>query len=170
MASKIAALLGSVAFVVGTFATCAPASAATPSCGNSAIAVSASQTEGATGHGSLVLRFRNASARTCTLRGYPPLSAIAADGRFLARAASSLNGFAGGSHHGIQLVVLRPGSSASATVEWMNFNAATSGSCPFSASIATAAPNTTRLVSVARSVSTCELHVHPVVPGLSGNS
>jgi hypothetical protein len=171
MSSKIVFLFASAALASSAVvATTERAQASTPACGSSAIVVSASQTEAATGHGSLVLRFRNASSRPCTLSGYPALEALDRRGHVVARAQRTPLGFAGGSHNGTHPVVLRPGASASATAEWLNFNAATSGSCPFSQSIATAPPNVAHLVRLSRSVSTCELQIHPAVPGLSGSS
>jgi hypothetical protein len=171
MTSKIAFLFASAVLASGAVVAIADrAQASTSACSGSAIVVSATETEGATGHGSLVLHFRNTSGRPCTLFGYPALNALDGRGRVVARAQRTASGFAGGSHNGTHAVVLRPGASASATVEWLNFNAATSGSCPFSQSIATAPPNVSHLVRLPRSVSTCELQVHPVVPGLSGNS
>lgn len=171
MTSKIAFLFASAALASGAVVAIAErAQASTSACGGSAIVVSATETEGATGHGSLVLRFRNASGRPCTLFGYPALDAVDRRGHVIARAQRTAFGFAGGAHSGTHPVVLRPGASASATVEWLDFNAATSGSCPFSQSIATAAPNVSHLVRLPRSVSTCELQVHPAVPGLSGSS
>jgi hypothetical protein len=156
---------------VGTAALPTPlwAGPVTP-CGASAVAVTASQAQAATGHGMLTLLFKNVSTRACTLSGYPLLKALDAHGKVIANAKDSLNGFAGGSRHGVATVTLKPGGSASASTEWMNFNAATSGSCTFSHAIGASAPKTGHVVQLARSVSICELQVHPVVPGTSGNS
>lgn len=141
-----------------------------PSCGNQSLAVTATATQGATGHGNLVLRFRNRTTHSCTLYGYPGLDALSRSGHVLAHARRTLRGFTGGSTHGLQNIVVRPGRYASADVEWMNFRAGTGGTCAFSHSIAATPANTTHTVRLARSVSVCNLQVHPTVAGTTGNS
>ena len=146
------------------------ASALTPACGNRAIAVTATRTEGATGHGSLVLLFRNKTTHSCTLFGYPGLDALNASGGVMRHARRTVNGFAGGSSNGVQTIRVASGRYASATVEWLNFNPVTAGACRFSASIAATPPNTGHTVVLDRSVSVCRLQVHPTVAGRSGSS
>ena len=65
-------------------------------------------------------------------------------------------------------VSLAPGGFASATVEWLNFNPATTGDCTFSASVAATPANTTHTVHLPVSVSICQLQVHPTVAATSG--
>ena len=67
-------------------------------------------------------------------------------------------------------MTLAPGGYASATVEWANFNPATSGPCRHSAGVHETAPNTTRIVNQRRSVTICSLQVHPTVAGWTGQS
>src|ERR1700722_4489996 len=175
MSSKSLTLLATCALAVGAAAVPTVGTASLPMpvyagpttpCGASAVAVTASQTQGATGHGMLTLLFKNVSTRACTLSGYPLLKALGAHGKVIANATKSLNGFAGGSHNGVRTVTLKPsGGTASAAAEWMNFKAATSGSCTFSQAIAAGAPNTGHMVTLDRSVSVCELTVHPIVSG-----
>lgn len=145
------------------------AAASVPACGNAAVKVTATATQGATGHGNLVLRFRNRTSHTCTLYGYPGLDAVTASGHVLAHATRTVSGFTGGSRHGVRTVVLRPGHYASADVEWLNFHPTTGRSCRFSAAIATTPAGTSHTVRLARSVSVCRLQVHPTVPGRTGN-
>lgn len=151
-------------------ATAAPAGAVTaPACGNTAIAVSYVHPQGAAGHGSFVLHFRNASAHTCSLYGYPGLDALNSAGHVIAHAARTMRGYAGGAHVKAP-VNITPAHYASATVEWMNFNPTTGGPCAFSKSVATTPPNTTHTVHLPVSVSVCSLQVHPTVAGTSGNN
>ena len=148
----------------------APAGATTaPACGNAAVAVSYTHPQGATGHGSFVLRFKNVSAHTCSLYGYPGLDALNSTGHVLAHAARTMRGFAGGAHVKAP-VNIAAAHYGSATVEWMNFNPTTSGTCAFSKSVATTPPNTTHTVHLPVSVSVCSLQVHPTVAGTSGNN
>lgn len=138
-------------------------------CGNAALKVSATHTQGATGHGSLVLWFRNRTSHTCTLYGYPGVDALSASGHVLAHAKRTLSGFTGGSVHGVRTVVLKPGKYASADVEWLNFHPKSGRGCRFSASVAATPAGTSHTVHLKRSVSVCDLQVHPTVRGRSGN-
>ena len=140
-----------------------------PACGNSTLTVSATAEQGATGHANFVLLFKNHTSHSCSLYGYPGLDALSASGHVLAHARRTLSGFTGGSRHGLQTVVVRPGRYASADVEWMNFNPSTGGGCRFSHSVAATPANTTHTVHLARAVSVCSLQVHPTVAGRSGN-
>jgi hypothetical protein len=150
-------------------ATAGSAAAATvPACGNSDLVITHTASEGATGHGSFVLLFRNRSSHTCSIYGYPGLDALDAHGHVLAHARRTLHGFAGGASAERTIVVLS-GHFASATVEWLNFNPNTGGDCTFSKSIATTPANTTHTVHFPVSVSICQLQVHPTVAGTSGN-
>jgi hypothetical protein len=166
----VSATLG-VAAAAGISAAVASTSAAAattvPACTNAAIGIHATATTGAAGHGALVLRFQNVSAHTCSLYGYPGLDALTASGRVLAHARRTLSGYMGGAT-AVRTAVIRPGAWASAVVEWMNFNPTTGGACRFSSLIATTPPNTTHTQRFARSVSICDLQVHPTVPGISG--
>jgi Protein of unknown function (DUF4232) len=143
--------------------------AGVPGCGNHSLTVTATAPQGATGHGNLVLRFKNRTTRSCSLVGYPAVDALDAGGHVLASARRTVSGFTGGSTHGVRTVVVTPGHYASADVEWMNFNPRTGGACRFSTAIAVTPANTGRTVHRARSVSTCRLQVHPTVPGRTGN-
>lgn len=157
-------LAAAAGVAVAGAAFAAPAGA---SCGNSSLAVSASPTQGATGHGSFVVLFKNVTPSTCTLTGYPGLDALDASGGVLAHAQRTLNGFMGGAP-AIAAVPIAAGGYASATVEWLNFNPTTTGDCTFSAAVAATAPDTTQTVHLPVSVSICQLQVHPTVAGTSG--
>lgn len=153
----------------GLVAIGATADATVAPCGNSSLAVSHLHTQGATGHGSVVLLFKNTTAHSCSLYGYPGLDALNASGHVLAHAKRTMRGFAGGAHVE-KTVTVTPGHSASASVEWMNFNPVNGGSCTFSKSVATTPANTTHTVHLAIPVSVCSLQVHPTVAGTTGNN
>jgi hypothetical protein len=168
--TRITVLAASAALATaGLGALAGPASAHTPSCGNNSLAVTNVPSEGATGHGSFVILFRNKSGSTCTIFGYPGLDALNASGHALAHATRTLHGFAGGAHSEATITV-KPGNYASATVEWLNFNPKTSGACTFSKKVATTPANTGHTVDLPVSVSVCTLQVHPTVGGASGNT
>jgi hypothetical protein len=153
----------------GLFAATPPAQAATVgACTNAALAVSHSHTGSGLGHSSFVVLFKNTSARTCTLHGYPGLDALNASGHAVAHATRTLNGYMGGAHS-VATITVAPGHYASATSEWLNFNPVSNGACTFSRSVATTAANTTRTVRLAASVSICRLQIHPTVAGTSGD-
>jgi hypothetical protein len=163
VAAAAAVTTGAVGVVSGSAAAAAPV----PQCQGALIQLSHSHPQGATGHGNVVLIFRNISQSTCSLRGYPGLDAIGPHGGVLAHARRSLRGFTGGAH-AINTIVLHSFQRASADVEWMNFRS-NGGSCRFSKSIATTPPSTTKTFHRPVSVSVCNLQVHPVVRGTSGN-
>ena len=155
---------------IGLLAGAGPAAAAVPACGNSSLDYGVSRTEGFAGHSAFVLLYRNHTATSCTLYGYPGVDAMASNGRAIAHATRTLTGSAGGSRKGVRLITIPPRGFASATVEWANFNPATSGPCRYSAGVLETAPNTTRSVPIRRSVSICSLQVHPTVLGWTGQS
>lgn len=146
------------------------AAAATPACGNASLAVTATAEQGATGHANFVLMFRNTTTQACTLYGYPGLDALNKSGTVIKHAKRTLTGFTGGSTKGLETILVKPGKYASADVEWMNFNPKTGGTCTFSHSVAATPANTSHTAQLKRSVSVCQLQVHPTVAGKTGNS
>ncbi len=168
--TRTVALAASATLIAaGVIAAAPSASAAVPACGNSSLTVTHTGSQGATGHGSFVLEFKNTSHSTCYVYGYPGLDALNGAGHVLAHAQRTMRGFAGGAHVEAK-VTLTPAHWASATVEWMNFNPVTSGNCTFSASVAATPPNTTHTVHFPISVSVCRLQIHPTVAGVSGRN
>jgi hypothetical protein len=163
--AMIAAVAG--AGLLGLIATAAAATATTPACGNGSLAVTHTPTDGATGHSSMVLLFRNVGPHTCSLRGFPGFAALNSSGNVLTQAVRTLHGFAGGAS-AIRTVSLAPGGFASAIAEWMNFNPVTSGDCRFSTSVAVTPPNTSHSSRLAVPVSLCNLQIHPTVAGAPG--
>ncbi|HEX2902715.1 MAG TPA: DUF4232 domain-containing protein [Jatrophihabitans sp.] len=169
---KLSATITTVTMLVGTaiagLVASTSADASVAACGNASLDYGITPTQGAAGTGSFVLLYRNHTAATCTLRGYPGLDAMSSAGYVITHAVRTVSGSAGGASHGVQTISIPPHGFASATVEWKNFNPVTSGSCRFSAGVNTIAPNTTKLVPFHRAVSICSLQVHPVVPGWTG--
>jgi hypothetical protein len=152
---------------VVSLAQAASAATGVPTCKGALIKVTHTRTQGATGHGSMVLRFRNISQSTCKMRGYPGVDALGRGGRVLKHAKRTLNGFAGGAH-AVRTILLHSFRVSSATVEWRNFTVH-GRSCHFSAKTAVTPPNTFRTTRFRVSVSLCALQVHPVVKGRTGN-
>jgi len=142
-----------------------PASASTPQC--TSLVVTNAPAEGATGHGSAVLFFKNNTHTTCTVYGYPGLDAVNSSGGTLAHATRTLSGFAGGP--GVEkTVTLGYGQVASAIVEWLNFNPVTSGACTSSAAVHTTPPNTSYFIWRPIHTTVCGLQIHPVQAGADG--
>jgi hypothetical protein len=169
LGSRAAALTLSSTLALTTFFALSPhAGAQSTACGNSDLSITHTPTDSATGHSAFVLLFRNVTHRTCTLHGYPGLDALSKSGHVLAHAKRRLHGFAGGAS-AVRTITVRPGRFASATVEWLNFNAKTAGVCRFSKSVAVTPANTTRTVHFRVSVSVCNLEIHPTVAGTSHN-
>lgn len=167
--ARLTSLAAATAVAGAIVLPAATAQAIIPACGNSSLAVTHTPPQGATGHGAFVLLFRNVTGSTCSLYGYPGLDALDKYGHVMAHAQRTLHGFAGGASS-VSTINVAPGGFASATVDWMNFNAVTSGPCAFSASIATTPANTSHTVHFPVSVSVCSLQVHPTVAGTSGNN
>jgi hypothetical protein len=161
-------LAAAASIAAGVLIASQPAGAAV-ACGNSSLTSTYSRSEGAAGHATFVLAFRNTSRSTCSIFGYPGLDAIASSGAVLAHAQRTLNGMAGGAHTETT-VVLKPGQWASARVEWMSFNPSTGGGCAVSASVHATPAGTSHTVNLPVSVTNCVLRVHPTVAGVSGNN
>jgi Domain of unknown function (DUF4232) len=161
--TRLAALAVAGALTTTGVATATAASAVTPRCGNSSLAVTRTFTQGGAGHGWMALIYRNVSSQTCTVYGYPGLDAISSTGHVLAHATRTLSGYGSGGQ--LSTVTIHPGGFASAGVEWLNFNPATSGPCAFSATVNTIVANTSTVHRLRVSVSACNLQVHPTVAG-----
>lgn len=142
-----------------------PAHAA-PACRNQAVVVTRTFQQGATGQGSLSLIFRNASTATCSLHGYPGLDAVNKKRHVIAHAQRTAPGYSGGGK--VATVNIKPGTYASAVVEWLNFNPKSGGDCAFSAYLLTTAANTSKVHKLSGGVSACSLQIHPAVAGVPG--
>lgn len=163
----IAGMLLSAATVSVAVAAPADAQSHPAACSGSQLGVSHTGSEGATGHGSMVLEFRNRSGHTCTLHGYPGFDAVGRQGKVKAHAKRTREGFTGGAHK-IRTITVRPGHYASADVEWESISG--SGSCRTASHFAFTPPNTTKTVVRRGPIPVCGLEVHPTVSGRSGQS
>lgn len=117
--------------------------------------------------------FKNVSAHTCTLQGYP--GAVIKDGGTTINAARVLNGDPGVPKlSSPPLVTLKPGGAAHAELEWLLY---TNQSCypTGSGTFEITAPNTTKTVTIStgahlgKKVGICSaFETNPVVPGTLG--
>ena len=158
-------------------ATTSPASTATSSAGGSAapspctgagLAVTVGTWNGAGGHGSLPLVFRNMSGAACTLTGYPGVAALAANGRQAVQATRTLRGYSGGLPNGttdMPMLTLQPRDMARAVLEWLE-SPPPGVTCLTYPAILVTPPNTTRSTRLPAShLSVCRnFQVHPVQP------
>jgi hypothetical protein len=120
-------------------------------------------------HRATILVFRNKSAVTCHLAGYPGVAGLNAGDQQIAQATRTLSGYLGGAKSAAT-VELSPGQSASATVETMAIDAATGNSCTPYAGILVTPPNETHSIKLAWPNDGCSaLQIHPVVPGTTGS-
>jgi len=167
MRTYLAGSLAAVLAAIGLAVAAAPADAASvPQCKGALLRITHGMPDAGMGHGFLVLRFRNISQRTCSLRGYPGLDALRRNGTVLAHAKRTLHGQTGASR--VSTIVLQPNRVASASVQWYNFNPTTGGACAFSAKIAVTPANTSTTTNFSVGVSKCGLQVHPTVAGKGG--
>jgi hypothetical protein len=150
----------------GLVTTAGDASAATPACGNSALSVNRTFVQGGAGHSWMSLVYRNTTHHTCTVSGYPGLDTISKTGHVLAHAKRTLSGYGGGGT--LHTVTILPGHYASASVEWLNFNPATSGDCVHGVAVRTVVANTSLVHRLSVSTTACGLQVHPTVTGTPG--
>src|SRR5579875_2787671 len=95
-------------------ASAAPAHTA-PACGGNSLAVTRSFVSSGMGHSWMLLVYRNMTADTCTVTGFPGLDAIKANGHVLAHAKSDRDGTP------VRTVTVHPDGYASAVVAWENF-------------------------------------------------
>jgi hypothetical protein len=142
-----------------TGASAAQAAPPAPACGDSSLQVTHTPAQGAAGHSAFLLLFRNVTSHTCSLYGYPGLDALNAHGHAIAHATRTLGGFGGPTS--IQTINIKPNHSATALVDWANFNTHTGGDCRSSAKVATTPANTGDTVRFKISVTVCGLEVHP---------
>lgn len=165
-AATVAASAVALGGVGGVAFASARAADAYPACGNHSLVVTNTPTDSGMGHSGMALLFRNKTAHTCTLRGYPGLDAVSRTGHVLAHAQRTPTGYLSGG--AVRTVVVRPGHYAVAGVEWENFDPSTSGPCRYSHSVAATPANTADTVTLPISVSICALQIHPTVAGAHG--
>jgi Protein of unknown function (DUF4232) len=134
-----------------------------PSCTTSALKVSLGPANGTAGTTFYPLKFVNQGTTTCTLRGYPGVSAVTSSGKQIGKSASRISSK-------FSTVTLAPGkqqSSSVGIVDTGNFSAA---SCKpvTAAGLRIFPPNQSRAVTLKKKFSTCSsmastsLEVSPV--------
>jgi hypothetical protein len=112
-ARRAAIALCAMAAVAGTalLADVPAAGAASPSCQTGGLVIWLdTQGDGTAGTIFYTLNFTNLSGHTCTLRGYPGVSAVNLGGHIVGSAASRLTG------HPVRTITLRNGRTAAATL------------------------------------------------------
>ncbi len=158
---------GTTTSVPGTTMT----TAVTPNCTFTQLSVAATSNSGM-GHIGVVLAFKNTSAQTCKLTGYPGVAGLNAAGHQAIQAIRTLNGYTGGVPTGQSppVVTLTTGQSASARIEGTDVPIGNATSCPTYPKLLVTPPNTTQSVTIDMSMVGCSpVQVHPVVPGTSGS-
>ena len=127
----------------------------------------------AAGHGTITFDFTDVAEHACTLHGYPGAAVVDGSTTVL-NAVRTLNGFRGDDQWltNVPVVVLQPGQTASAVLEWADDNdqpCYTSGQ----GLLEVTAPNTTRTVTASSNTwkvggpgGICSgFEIHPVVAG-----
>jgi hypothetical protein len=137
----------------------------TTECSFSQLAVTAVFGGAGLGHESALLLFKNTSAVTCSLYGYPGVAGLNAEGVQIAQAVRTLNGYMGGAGQSAPHVTLEPGVIASAVVEGTDVPVGSETSCPTYSSLLVTPPDATQSVAIRISLPGCSgLQVHPVIP------
>ncbi len=120
---------------------------------------------GAMGHQGLVLVFRNTTRSSCALSGYPGVAARDSSGRHPVDAARSTVGSIF-PRTARSRIVLAPGGTVSAGLEWTVVPMGPRDRCPRYAGLAVTPPDETRSLWLTRPLSFCgEFRIHPLVSG-----
>lgn len=144
---------------------------AEPACTTAQLKISWKGIPGGLSHAALVLLFENTGAR-CALRGYPGIDGIDADGNVTAPARRTPNGYLGGPDTPGEpaAVDLAPGQTASALLEGSSGPLAGEPACPHYEALLVTPPDETHSVRLSTEYSLCDLEVHPVVSGGTGDA
>lgn len=146
--------------------------ASAPRCGTSKLRITVGAASPGVSHHGYVLRFQNRGG-TCTLTGYPGVDGVSGQGKTLVSARRTKSGYLGGLRPGepIPRVGLARGKTASALLEYVD-GPVPGLSCPGVAALKVTPPNASASVRLAptglSSEVLCQLQIHPVVPGTSG--
>jgi hypothetical protein len=117
------------------------------------------------GHIGVPIRFQN-EGRTCSLRGYPGVDGLSANGRVVVHAGHSLSGYLGGAGR-VATITLAAGQTASAFLEGANFPIQGRPCHPYR-TLRISAPDATHSVQLSARYSFCYPVIHPVVAGRTG--
>jgi hypothetical protein len=153
---------------------------ATPSaCRLSGLEVSKGSAGGAAGSYGQTILFTNRSGTTCTMRGYPGVAALNANGQQVVQATRKPTGMMGELQNAaspISVVALAPGQIASAEVEGSDVPLGTATSCVYYPELLVTPPGETHSIVVNVSVGIngipgcVPIAVNPVVAGTSGRA
>ena len=117
-----------------------------------------------------ILLFKN-NGPTCALHGYPGLDADNAAGVAVVHAQRTQSGYLGGLGQGVAepTVSLTTGQTASALFEGYA-PGVLSTPCPAYSTLVVTPPNETHPVRLLSPQTVCQIQIHPVVPGASGDA
>lgn len=126
------------------------------------------------GNWGVVLIFRNVASAPCVLGGYPGVAGLNASRQQVLQAVRTPSGYIGGLPIGQTkppVVLLDPGTEASALVEGSDYGIGTATSCPSLAGLLVTPPGSRHSVALMRQTPyECSgLQVHPVVAGTTGS-
>jgi hypothetical protein len=125
----------------------------------------------AASHYGVVFVFENVSGAACRMHGYPGLDAQNSNGKTVANAKRTLQGYLGGVSGSVPPTVdLPPGGFASALGEALAFDPTNTNACLPESNIIVTPPNTAGTVTFGWNESCADLEIHPVVPGTSGRT
>jgi hypothetical protein len=147
------------------------ASSAQPRCNTTQLTVSVHGIQGGAGHAGSVLLFRDRGA-PCSLRGYPSVVGLAANGLVVVRARQTAAGYLGGLSSGSvpPTVELKTGQTASALLEGLTGPTAGGAACPSYAALLVTPPHQTHAARLQASYSLCYPQVHPVLFSTTGGA
>jgi hypothetical protein len=143
-----------------------------PECRNADVTVSLGQSDGGTGHISVLLLFTNDSQRLCYLHGYPGAELVDPSGVLPSlNAVRRLTGFMGGAVGMAKapVVPVAVGQTVSAVLEWTDVTSSTSSASCYTGAdeLQVTPPNSTLTTTLAlgSSAEVCGgFQVHPVLP------
>ena len=149
-------------------------------CQSSQLRVAAGKSGAAGGSAGQTILFTNIGLNACSLRGYPGVAALNAQGVQVAQAQRRMNGMFGGLFVGTTtpLVTLQSGQAASAEIEGVDHPVGSATSCPGYPRFVVTPPGETQSVAIAAGVAggnqpgffgCAPIIVNPVVPGTSGS-
>lgn len=139
-------------------------------CTNPDLSVSAGRSRAASGHVGVSVVFRNVSHRACRLFGYPGVAALDSQGRQVAQARRSRDGYLGGTYL-LRAVVVPAGGFASALVEGSDVPSGSQASCTTYSGLLVTPPAQTQSHQLHISFPGCPtIEVHPIVAGVDGRA
>lgn len=141
----------------------------TSAAGCSTLVITAGQVGAGLGHVGFALTFRNNGRVSCTLNGYPTVTATESGSRRIVTGHDSPSGYLGGTDVPVPTLYLHPGDAVSSFVEGTDMPVGNATSCPrLTGMRVTVNGHTT---AVPPTLTYCGgLGVHPYVPGITGTA